>query len=161
MGKEFVWSMTVDEESKHWICRVDETECVIIEDGQETQRIKIENSEKKVGVLQIDDQIDVYGMTCPFQLENGIPYIKLEGRWKMSETTMKDRQDKYLLNQSLAGMIQCGMGLALCLGVLIIYLVTGSTGKWWFMSIMGSFLAIVGGSQWYTARKEIKERNKG
>ena len=156
MGKEFVWSMVVDGESKPWICRVDETECVIIEDGQETQRIVIGNPEKKVGILQIDCEVEVYGLSCGFQLENGIPYIKMDGKWKMSETTMKDRQDKFVKTQYLGGMIQFAIGVALCLGVFVLQLVAGDTGKWWFLSIMGSFFAIVGGSQWYAARKEIK-----
>ena len=155
MSKEYVWSMTVDEETKPWICRVDESECVIIEDGQETQRVKIENPMKKVGVLQIDGKIGIYGTEVEFQLENGIPYIRMEGKWKMSETTMKDRQDKYMKNQMIGGMCQFLLGLGMCLGVLILYLITGSTGKWWFMAIMGSFMAIIGGIQWNTIRKEI------
>jgi len=156
MSKEYVWSMTVDGEEMPWICRVDDGECVIIEDGQEIQRIKIDNPEKKVGVLQIDGEVTIFGMTVPFQLENGIPYIKMEGKWKMSETTMKDRQDKYMKNQMIGGLCQMLLGAAMCIGVLILYLVTGSTGKWWFMAIMGSFMAIVGCTQWYTTRKEVK-----
>ena len=156
MSKEFVWNMTVDGEEKPWICRVDEEECVILEDGAETQRIKIENPLKKVGVLQIDGEVSAFGVTCGFQLENGIPYIRMVGKWQMSQTTMKDRQDKYMYNQMVGGLAQFVLGLAMCLGVLILYLVTGSTGKWWFLAIMGSFMAVIGISQWYTVRKDVK-----
>ena len=157
MGKEFVWTMTVDGEETPWICRVDESECVIIENGEETQRLKIENPQKKVGVLQIDSEVSVFGMKCDFQLENGIPYIKMEGKWKMSQTTFKERQDKYAYNQMVGGLAQGILGLVMCLAVLILYLVTGSTGKWWFVSILGSFMAVVGFSQWFALRKEVKQ----
>lgn len=107
-AKEFIWSFDVDGESIPWKCVVEEEECVFFEGEREICRRKIQKKKRKKGVLQIDSSVDLFGKQTPFQLENGIPYLKIDGKWKISYTTMEDRIE----GQIRGTKIQC-LGLFL------------------------------------------------
>lgn len=153
MSKEYVWTLTVDGEEKDWKCLVTDDACVIYEENVETNRLKIESKEKNT--LQIDTVISVFGKDCGFQLENNIPYIKVNGKWTMSDTTFADRQQKVIYNQKLSAKVQILIGVALCAFCLIRYLITKDMGNWWFTLVLGSMMGVTGGVQIYSIRKEF------
>ena len=157
MNNEFFWSMEVDGKDHSWKCEVTDTECIFYEEEEESGRIAIANPEKKQGILQIDDYVMVFGRKCPFQLENGIPYVKIDDRWVMSDTTMFARQKKMLYNQKVTGLVQAGLGVAVAVGYFIASQFMEGVSENWFILIMASFFVIVGMAQFFTARKELKE----
>ena len=56
MGKEFIWKIDVDGETKEWKCVLEDTEVITYEEGTESGRLAITNPEVKQHVLQIDTE---------------------------------------------------------------------------------------------------------
>ena len=159
MNNVFIWSMEVDGKEHIWKCEVTDTECIFFEEEIESGRIAIVNPEKKQGILQIDDKVTVFGRKCPFQLENGVPYVKIEDRWVMSDTTMKARHQKMVYNQKVTGLVQIVVSAVIAVVYFVICRFVEGMSENWFVLIMASFFAIVGVAQFFTARKELKEFN--
>lgn len=158
MNNEFIWSMEVDGTERVWKCVVTDKQCIFYEENEETGRMPIANPQKKQGVLQIDDKVTVFGKKCPFQLENGIPYVKITDRWVMSDTTMKARAHKMMYNQKVGGLVQMLGALVIAIGYYVICRFNEKMSENWFVLIMASFFAVVGASQFFTARKELKSQ---
>ena len=137
--KEFVWTLDVDGEDKIWKCVVNETECVTYEGDVERKHLKIMNPERKEKVLQIDTITVVYGKQTPFQLENGIPYIQIDGHWRMSDTTHTDRIEAAVKMHQRNSKVECFVGLGFFAVGLIKKLVTGELGDWWMVNVFGIF----------------------
>ncbi len=96
VNKEYIWELEVDGKTHEFKVFVGEDECITYADGEECKRLKIMDKRQMTGVLQIDCETRVLDEITGFQLENGIPYIKLENedgeyRWTMSDTTQEDR----------------------------------------------------------------------
>lgn len=139
MSREYVFTLEVDDEEVLWKCVVGEDEVVTYEGDVECKHLKITNPEKKVGVMQIDCVTKVYDEILPFQLENGIPFIKVEGKWLASDTTQEDRLQARLVKYKKESLYSALAGAALLIGYLIYVLVTGTTGEWPMAPIMGIF----------------------
>ena len=157
MSKEYIWSMEVDGVDHTWKCVVTDTQCIFYEEEVESGRLDIVNPEKKQGILQIDDKVAVFGRECPFQLENGIPYVKIDTRWVMSDTTMVARQQKMLYNQKVTGLVQIVGAAVICAVYWVLCQFNEGMKENWFVLIMASFFAVVGAGQFFTARKELKD----
>ena len=121
--KEYIWSLTVDGEEKDWKCVVYDEDIATFEDDAETHRLPIETKAKNV--VQIDEAISVYGKKVHFQLENNTPYIKIGGKWTMSDTTMAERQAKMEQIQNTTTIVQIVMGLLMCAISLAVYFTNG------------------------------------
>ena len=152
MSKEYLWTLTVDGEDKDWKCVVTDDECILYEENAETKRLPIECKLKNV--VQVDEVIDVFGAECGFQLENNIPYIKINGSWKMSDTTYHDRQIQMEKNARITGWVQSGMGVVMCLVYLVMWLMKVESGSWWILLIFGSVMIVFGLMQVYSVKKE-------
>ncbi|MDO5152824.1 MAG: hypothetical protein Q4D50_05635 [Eubacteriales bacterium] len=137
--KEFVWTLDIDGEEKVWKCLVTETECVTFEADVERKHLKIMNPVRKEKVLQIDTVTVVYGQQTPFQLENGIPYIKIDGHWKMSDTTHDDRIEEAVHIHQRRSKMEAIVGVAFFAVAVGKKLVTGEVGEWWMLNVFGVF----------------------
>lgn len=156
MNEEFIWNLTVDGESKEFKCVVLDDEVVTYEGDQEHKHLKITEKLKKEHVLQIDTVTSVYGMQVPFQLENGIPYLKLDGKWAMSETSFRARKLKQYEIYKTNSIVQMLIGLVLVLIPLVMKLVTGDWGSWWMLMIFGSIPLATGLMQFIDLKKNVK-----
>ena len=156
--KEYIWSLTVDGEEKDWKCVVYDEDIATFEDDAETHHLPIETKAKNV--VQIDEAISVYGKKVHFQLENNTPYIKIGGKWTMSDTTMAERQVKMEQIQNTTTIVQIVMGLLMCAISLAVYFTNGDFGRWWFMIIVGTVMIAMGIMSRVTARQEKKEAAK-
>ena len=74
----------------------------------------------------------------------------------MSDTTMAARQQKMLYNQKVTGLVQVVLAALIALGYGVACYFFEGVSENWFILIMASFFAIVGGMQFYTANKELK-----
>lgn len=138
LPKEFVWTLELDGEEKIWKCVVGDTECVTYEGDVEKKHLKIMNPERKQKVLQIDTTTVVYGRQTPFQLENGVPYIQIDGEWIKSDTSIEDRLNATIQMHVRTSHWQVAAGLALFAVALARQLITGE-GDWWMLTVFGTF----------------------
>lgn len=136
--KEFVWTLELDGEEKIWKCVVGDTEYVTYEGDVEKKHLKIMNPERKQKVLQIDTTTVVYGRQTPFQLENGVPYIQIDGEWIKSDTSIEDRLNATIQMHVRTSHWQVAAGLALFAVALARQLITGE-GDWWMLTVFGTF----------------------
>lgn len=147
VNKMYVWELEVDRKPVLWKCFVGEDECITYEGDQECKRLKIMNKEQKQGVLQIDTQTRVWDDIVPFQLENGVPYIKLENedgekKWRMSDTTREDRLQAQIRKVKKEAYMTCGVGAFFLLCWVVQILMTGSLGEWPIMPVMAVFCVV-------------------
>ena len=155
MSKEFIWGADVDRERTTFKVVVEDNVCLTYEDDQLTNRLTYtvpEDSE----AMWIDETIQVWGKRCRFQLDKGVPYLQMDGKWTASDTTMDERMKKIAANQKLSGLVQAVVGLLLCLACAVIYMVNdGDMGNWWFTAIVGSIMIVTGLLQYRNVKKEF------
>ena len=144
--KEHIWYLEVDGEERIFKCLVTETECITFLGDVEHKHLKITNPVRKDKVLQIDTVTSIYGQQIPFQLENGVPYIKWDGGWKMSETNRQDRIAQGIRVNRLSSWIMISAGLICCVVTAVLYLIlgTGQMGRWWLLAFGGVAIFMTG-----------------
>lgn len=142
--KEFIWNLLWEGEDRIFKVLVTDTECITFLGDQEHKHLKITNPVRKNKVLQIDTQTSIYGKIVPFQLENGVPYIQLDGVWKMSDTNREERIAQGKRVNTMTAWIEIGAGAALCAVLGICYYLGMNLDRWWILIPMGVML-IVGG----------------
>lgn len=155
LPKEYVWALDIDGEDKIFKCLVTETEVITYEDGVEHKHLKIMDPTCLEGTLQIDTVTKVYGDMVDFQLERFIPYIKLEGKWVMSDTTREDRMQEQIAIHKKNAKAQILSGVGCLLVSLIKKLVTGELGDWWMLNVFGIFFVASGVMLLVRLRNEI------
>lgn len=144
MSKEYVWPLEVEGEIVFWKCVVQDNECVTYEGDQECKRLKIMNPKMKRGVLQIDTVTRVFDEVLPFQLENGIPYLKIEGKWTVSETTRTERLEKAIRMHKRNSYVQILGGLLCILAYFLLSPAFPTMKKLWSLILFGAMLCASG-----------------
>ena len=160
VNKEFVWEIEVDDEIHEYKVFLTEDECITYEDGVECDRLPIQDKMQMEGLLQIDTKTKVFDEVLPFQLEAGIPYIKLEGYWKASDTTDEDRIQERVHMYKKQSYILVGVGLLMLLLTLVQFLVEGSIGEWPMMPIMGCFMIACAAMTLVRVKNELEAMGK-
>lgn len=135
VNKMYEWELEVDGQLVKWKCFVGENECITYEGDRECKHLKIMDKTQAQGVLQIDCVTRVWDEVVPFQLENGVPYIKLEDedgekKWRMSDTTREDRLQDRVKQVKKEAYCTIGAGIFLALVVVAQVLITKSLGEW-------------------------------
>lgn len=155
MSKEYIWGADVEGERTEFKVIVEDGVCLTYEGGELTNRLPYTVPEE-ADKMWIDEVIQVWGKNCRFQLDKGVPYLQMDGKWTASDTTTDERMQKIARTQKLSGVVQAVMGLALCLVCVIIYLVkAGDIGNWWFTAIVGSIMIVTGILQYRNVKKEF------
>ncbi len=139
VSNEHIFSIDYDGVVKEWKCVVLENEVVTYEDGVEKKHLKIMNKERAPQVLQIDTVTSIYGEMIPFQLENGIPFIKLQGEWISSDTFDVAKRNAAVKMYRRQSKQEAICGAACLLVVLAKQLITGDIDNWWMLGIFGMF----------------------
>jgi len=144
VNKEYIWELEVDDELHEFKVFVGEDECITYADGVECKRLKIMEKKQMEGLLQIDCETRVLDEVTGFQLEAGIPYIKLENedgeyQWTISDTTREDRlQDKVRLLKKEA-YFYAGVGVLFLLVMAIEWITNGHMDAWSIWPVMSIF----------------------
>lgn len=155
LPKEYVWTLDVEGEERIYKCLVTETEVITYEDGKEHKHLKITNPECMEGVLQIDTATKIFGDMVDFQLERFIPYIRLEGRWVMSDTTEEDRLQEQIAIYKKDSKQQMIAGAACLIVALAKQLFFGGLDDWWMLNVFGIFFIVSGLMTRVRLRNEI------
>lgn len=156
MSKEFVWTLEVEGEEVIWKCVVHEDECVTYEGDVECKHLKITNHESKYGVQQIDCVTKVYDEILPFKLEKDIPYIKIEGDWLASDTTMEDRLQEQIKAVKKQALYMCVGGVFFLIVILIQLLVKGNLGEWPITPVFSIFCFTAAAMQMVRLKNELE-----
>ena len=156
MSKEYVWELEVEDVLKNWKCVVHETECVTYEDDVEVSHIPITNPKSKKGILQIDTVTNVFGDELPFQLERGIPYIKIDDQWVFSDTTREESLQKALKNYRLQIIVELGGGLLLLIAAILPGVRNLFPDSLFMLVVLGIFFLVSGGGLWIRLRNELE-----
>ena len=161
VNKEYIWELDVEGESHEFKVFVGEDECITYADGAECKRLKIMDKTQMQGLLQIDCQTRVFDEVTDFQLENGIPYIKLEDdegdyRWMMSDTTREDRLQAKIRSVKRESYFYAALGLVFFAWALIQKIVTGHFDDVFMVPMMGIFCFTCCGMQLVRLKNELE-----
>ena len=139
MTKEYIFTLEVDDEEVIWKCIVGENDCVTYEGDVECERFTLTTSERKPHVLQLDTKAKVYDDVLPLQVENGMPFIKIEGKWIASDTTEEDRIQANILKYKKESYLIGSVGVAMLIYFLIDTLIHGGIQGWPIAPVLGVF----------------------
>ena len=135
-----VFSIQYDNVIKKWNCVVLEDEIVCYERSKETARIKLTSKEIAPHVIQLDTTVCIYGEEIPLQVENGYPFIQLEGDWVPSDTFEEAKREAAIKMYKRNSLQETVAGCALLVAMVVIWLITGSLADWWILSVFGVFM---------------------
>lgn len=155
-SNEHIFRLDYDGVIKSWKCVVLEEEVVTYEGDQETGRIKITNPERAPQVIQVDTRTTIYGEKIRFQLENGFPFIRLDGEWVSSDTFDKAKRNAAVKMYRRNSMQQIGVGIVLLLALLVIWIVKKDVGDMWILSVFGIFFISSGVFTMVRVRNELQ-----
>lgn len=140
-------------------------ECITYEDGVESKHLKIMNKTQMQGVLQIDCQTKVFDEITDFQLENGIPYIKLEDEegdriWFKSDTTKEDELQSRIRSVKKEAYFYAALGVVFFIWALLQKLITGHFDEVFMVPMMGIFCFTCWGMQLVRLKNELEAMSR-
>lgn len=161
VNKMYVWELEVDGEIVEWKCFVGEDECITYEGDRECKHLKIMDKTQAQGVLQIDCKTRVWDEIVPFQLENGVPYIKLtdengESKWRSSDTTKEDRLQAQIRKVKIEAYTSFGASVFFTMWAVAQFLLTGSLGSWPIAPIFAGFCVLTGFLNMIRLKQELE-----
>ena len=161
INKEYIWELEVDGRMHEYKVFVGEDECVTYEDGVECKRLKIMDKRQIQGLLQIDCQTKVFDEITDFQLEYGIPYIKLEDeegnrKWFKSDTTKADELQSHICSVKKESYFYAALGVVLFIWTLLQKLITGHFDEVFMVPLMGIFCFTCCGMQLVRLKNELE-----
>ncbi len=161
VNKEYIWDLIVDNDIHEFKVFVGEDECITYEDGVECKRLKIMDKRQMEGLLQIDCETRVLDEVTGFQLENGIPYIKVEDeegnhKWTMSDTTKEDRLQARIRQLKKEAYGYAVIGLIFFAIALAQKLITGHFDEVFMIPMMGVFGFTCMGMQMVRLKNELE-----
>ena len=156
-SNEHIFSLDYDGVIKEWKCVVLEEEVVTYENGNEEKKhLKIMDKTRAPQVLQIDTVTSIYGELIPFQLENGVPFIKLEGEWVPSDTFTEAKRNAQEKMYRRNAHKQIKVGAAMLIALFAYWLINRDLGDLWIVSVFGIFMMSSGGMTLARLRNELQ-----
>ena len=161
INKEYIWTLEVENETHEFKVFVGEDECITYEDDVECKRLKIMDKRQIQGLLQIDCQTKVFDEITDFQLEYGIPYIKLEDeegnrKWFKSDTTKEDDLQSRIRSVKKESYFYAALGVVFIIWALLQKLITGHFDEVFMVPLMGIFCFTCCGMQLVRLKNELE-----
>ncbi len=161
INKEYIWELEVDGQMHEYKVFVGEDECITYEDGVECKRLKIMDKRQIQGLLQINCQTKVFDEITDFQLEYGIPYIKLEDeegnrKWFKSDTTKEDDLQSRIRSVKKESYFYAALGVVFFIWALLQKLITGHFDEVFMVPLMGIFCFTCCGMQLVRLKNELE-----
>ena len=155
-SSEHLFRIDFDGVIKVWKCVVGDSEVIAYENDVETARIPMETTQRAPQVLQIDTIVNVYGEELGFQLENGFPFLCLEGDWEPSDTFAEAKRNAAVKMYRRNSFQQIGLGCVLLVALLLIWIVKKDVGDMWILSVFGIFFISSGAYTLVRVRNELQ-----
>lgn len=148
MSKEFIWG-------SDFKVLVDVDVCTTYENGVQTNRLTYPGSEDKNG-LQLDEVIMVRGQRVRFQLEKGVPYLQLDGKWVASDTTIAERKIELLESEKRSSRMLGFIGALLIAFAGVMCMIRPEGMRYWSIAVLVGVAMIVNGIiQYSSVRKKL------
>jgi hypothetical protein len=154
MGKEYVFTVEVNGINVRWKCFVDENQVITYEGDAECERLTVTNPERKTGVTQLETQVRIFDEVLPFRLENGIPYIQLEGDWTLSDTTDEENLQSAIRSAKKQVYLVTGLGIFALIATIVLIVLNGTAGS--YLPIVGLFCTLMGVIQYFRVKREVE-----
>lgn len=146
MSKEFIWG-------DDFKAVLDDAVCTTYENGVVTNRLPFDTAK---GGLQLDEVIEVRGQRVPFQLENGVPYLQLDGKWVASDTTIAERKLELLESEKRSSRMLALIGvLLIAFAGLMCLMRPGSMRYWLIAALVGVAMIVNGIIQYSSVKKKL------
>lgn len=146
MGKEFIWG-------SDFKAVLDDGVCTTYENGVMTNRLPFDTA--KSG-LQLDEVIEVRGQRVRFQLENGVPYLQLDGKWVASDTTIAERKLGLLESEKRSSRMLALIGVLLITFAGVMGLMRPGSMRYWLVAgLVGVTLIVNGIIQYSSVKKKL------
>ena len=139
MTKEYIYTLEVEDEEVIWKCIISDDMCVTYEGDEKCEEFKLTTQERKPHVLQLDTKAKVYDEYLPLQVENGMPFIKIEGNWVASDTTEEDRIQANILKYKKEAYMIAAVGVLMLIYFLIDTIIHGGVQGWPIAPVLGIF----------------------
>ena len=141
MTKEYIFTMAFEDGDyqKEWTCIVYEDKCETFAEGEKCQTFRFDTTQRKPHVLQLDTEAKVFDEILPLQVENGIPFRKMDGKWECSDTTDEDRLQANIRKYRRESYLYCFLGLCF----LIFYVVDLLVMRWMVDAPIGLTLGLL------------------
>lgn len=164
VNKEYEWELDVEGELRSFKVFVGEDECVTYADGVECARMPIVDQRQEKGVLQIDCMTQVFDEEVPFQLEKGVPYIKIFSedkiKWIVSDTTREERFQAEVLAMKKRCYGMFASGLILTVWAIVQMVTVGSWGDFATVPMMAAFCYSIGALYMVQLRNQLLEAGR-
>ena len=148
MSREFIWG-------SDFKAVVEDGVCTTYENGAETNRLPFDATR---GGLQLDEVIEVRGQRVPFQLENGVPYLQIDGKWVASDTTIAERKVKLLESEKRSSRMLAFIGVFLIVFAAVMGLLRPAGMRYWCIAgVVGVALIGNGIMQYNSVKKKLSE----
>ena len=146
MSKEFIWG-------DDFKVTVADGVCTTYENGVETNRLTFD-AEKRG--LMLDETIELRGQRVRLQLENGVPYLRLEGKWVASDTTIAERKRGLLESEKRSSLMLAFIGVFL-IGLSIVMSMIQPDGMRYWLIAGGVGAALIGNGvmQYNSVKKKL------
>ena len=158
MTKEYIFTMAFDDGDyqKEWKCVVYEDKCVTYAEGVECQTFQLATTERMPRVIQLDTEAKVFDEVLPLQIENGIPFLKMDGRWECSDTTDEDRLQANIIKYKKESAFFAMLGIAMITFQLVDWCFLKFSGDMPMFIVLGIFSISCGGITMVRLNNEMK-----
>lgn len=148
MSKEFIWG-------DDFRVLLDDGVCTTYENGVLTNRLPYSIPEDGKA-LWIDEVIEVRGRRVRFQLEKGVPYLQLDGKWVASDTTIAERKIELLEGEKRSSRMLATIGVFLIALAGVLGLLRPADLRYWLIAALVGVAMIVNGIiQYNSVRKKL------
>lgn len=160
MTKEYIFTLEAKGQKYIWKCVVSDDKCVTYEGDVECETFMLTTQERKPHVLQLDTVAKVYNETIPLQVENGMPFLKLDGKWEASDTTEEDRLQAMILKYKKEAYLYGLLGLGFILFFVIDKLFLGWVSDMPMAMVLGIFCISCGGITMIRLKNELESMGR-
>ncbi len=158
MTKEYIFTMNFDDGDyqKVWKCVVSEDKCVTYTEGVQCETFKLTTKERAPRVIQLDTEAKVFDEVLPLQVENGIPFLKMDGQWECSDTTDEDRLVANISKYKKESYFYALLGVCMMAFQLIDWAWLKFSGEMPMFIVLGVFSICCGGITMVRLNNEMK-----
>lgn len=157
MNKEYIFTMDIRGTEAIWKCVVTDDKCVTYNNGVECQTFRLDSQVRQPGVIQLDTEAQVFDEILPLQIENGIPFLRMDGTWECSDTTDEDRLMANVTKYKKEAFFYVLLGLGMIVFQLIDWAFIHFSGDMPMFIVLGVFSITCGGITMVRLKNELGE----
>ena len=160
MTKEYIYKLEIHGEDVIWKCVISDDTCMTYEGDTLCETFRLTTKERKPQVLQLDTKAKVYGEILPLQVENGMPFLKMDGKWEASHTTDEDRLQAKIRAHKKEAYSNALLGVLMIVYYFIDKKYIGLVSEFPIALVMGIFCVSSCGVTLFRLKNELQEMGR-